>query len=119
MTPPDPSRTVAGRSLPPLSKRVILVAAVVLSLTIAAIVLDRRSDRTGELLVQSDESDVRVTIKQQGRVVVPESDKRSFILLFGVYDVAATSGTTLLRVAPPRVDVPRSGRVVARVERQP
>ena len=119
MTPPDPSRTVAGQSLPPLSNRVILVAAVVLSLTIAAIVLDRRSERTGELLVQSDESDARVTIKQEGRVVVPGSDKRSFILLPGAYDVDAISGTTPLRVVPPRVDVPRSGRVVARIERQP
>ena len=78
----------AGRPIPPrVSRKVVLVGSAVLGLTLAAIVVDLRRVRTGELLVQSDRADSRVTIKRGGRTVEGPTGSRSFTIAPGDYDV--------------------------------
>jgi hypothetical protein len=72
---------------PPISRRVVVVGAAVLGLTFAAIVADGRRARTGELLIQSDRGDRRITLKRDGRLVVGPTDQRSFTLPPGDYGV--------------------------------
>jgi hypothetical protein len=71
----------------PISRRVVLVGGAVLALTLAAVVVDSRRVRTGELLIQSDRGDLRIAIKQGGRLVAGPTETRSFTLRPGVYDV--------------------------------
>lgn len=85
MATPDPPRMRSNP--PPISRRVVVVGAAVLGLTLVAIVADGRRIRTGELLVQSDRGDRRVTLKREGRRVIGPTEKRSFTLPPGDYDV--------------------------------
>ena len=100
MSTPDPPRA---------SARVVLVATVVLGLTLFAVVADTRRVRTGELLVQSDRADLRVTVTRGGRPVAGPTGKRSFTLLPGDYDIEADGRTV------GRVSVVRGGRSVLSV----
>ena len=101
---------------PPYSGRVTLIAAAVLGLTIVAMVVDHRRERTGELIIQSDRADVRVVIRQAGRTIVPTTEKRSFTLRPGDYEIALDGPSEALRVVPARVKLARGGRAIVRVE---
>ena len=74
---------------PPASKMVKVVATVVIGVTILGLVFDRGRDPNGTLLVQADGNDVRISILQNGKAVVTSSDKRSFTLIPGDYEVVA------------------------------
>ncbi len=100
----------------PSSSRVTVIAAAVLALTIAAMVVDHRRVRTGELLIQSDRADVRVVVTRGGRTIVPATAKRSFTLAPGDYEIAVDASLEGLRAVPARVTVARGGRAVVRVE---
>jgi hypothetical protein len=114
--PAAPRKPAARPKPPPLSNRVVVVAAAVLGLTVAAIVIDTRRVRTGELLVQADRGDVRVAIRKGGRLVVLPTGNRSFTLLPGDYSVELEGSPPGLRVVPARVSVARNTRSVVRVE---
>jgi hypothetical protein len=91
------------------------VAVTVMVLTVVAIVADRRPVRTGELLVQADRSGVRVSILRGGRVIIPWTDRRSFTLPPGEYEVALDAPPLAPRPVPSRVSVTRGGRAVVTI----
>lgn len=114
--------TVKAPGAAPRSRPVVAVAAAVLAMTAAAVVLDGRRVQTGELLVQAEGGDVRVTIRQAGRLIVFPSEKRSFSLLPGVYDVELDGPVpglpgSRLRYEVPRIAVTRHKRSVVRLSR--
>lgn len=116
--PPPLPVAAAGPTRPaPLSGRVVGVAAAVLGFTVAAVVYDSRRVQTGELLVQAEASDVRVTIRQAGRLVVRPSEKRSFPLLPGDYEVEIVDPTPGRTVRTRRVVVRRHARAVVTFDR--
>jgi hypothetical protein len=110
-TNPTPART----GLPPLSRAVKITAAAALGLTVAALVFDRPRPRTGDLLVQSDAPDLRLRIDRDGRTVVAATDRRSFRLPAGVYDVIPEMTAADPALVPRRVSVAAGGRAVVRI----
>jgi len=116
---PPPETPGARQKLPPLSTPVKVVATAVIGLTLFALATDRRRQRTGELLVQADANNVRVSIRQGGRAVVSETNRRSFSLPGGEYDVVLDAPSEGLRVSPPHVRVRPGDRTVVRVEPAP
>lgn len=119
MTPTEPpGRGLPTRpGLPPLSRRVKVLATAVIGLTLIALVADRRRPPAGELLVQADAADVRVTVRRNGLVVVRSTATRSFTLPPGDYEVTPDAAPRVaLRAFPPRVTVVPNGRAVVRVE---
>lgn len=109
---PDAKRT----PLPPLSRTVKLASALVLALTVVAIFLDRRQVPSGALLVQTNEPGLRVIICQGGRTIFPVSDRRSFSLRPGEYEVVAVEPARPFRVTPPLVRIRRGDHAIVRVE---
>jgi hypothetical protein len=71
----------------PISRRVVLIASAVLGLTLAAIVVDGRRVRTGELLIQSDRAELLVTLRRGGQLVQGPTGRRSFTLTPGDYEI--------------------------------
>jgi hypothetical protein len=112
-----PSELQDRTNLPPLSGKVKAIAALVIGLTLVALVVDRRRERTGSLLVQVDGGNVTITLMHEGRAVVSASNRRSFVLLPGAYEVIADGPGHSWRALPSRVTVPLGGRAVVRVER--
>jgi WD40 repeat protein len=82
-------------------------------------VADVRRVRTGQILIQSDAGDARVTIKRGGETVVRSTDKRSLTLAPGSYTLELEDPAPGLHLSPERVEVPRNGRSVVRIERVP
>jgi len=113
-----PADGLGGQSpgLPPLSRTVTVVVAAVLGLTLAALLLDGRRTTTGELLVQADSGTVLVSIRRGGRVIIPATEKRSFTLTPGDYEVVLEDEEAGRRAVPSRVRVAQSGRTVVRIE---
>jgi hypothetical protein len=107
------------RRLPPLSRRVAVIAMSVLGLTVAAVVVDRRRVREGELVVRTGGHDVRVSLTRDGREVQPPTERRFFTLSPGTYDVALLGASEGLRAVPDRVTVEHAKRVVVVVEGPP
>jgi hypothetical protein len=116
MKTPEPTPVPPQPKPPPSSRRVVLVGASVLALTLATVVTDLRRVRTGELLVQSGRNDLRLTITRDGRPVEGPTGKRSFTLAPGSYDIVLDGQPRGLRVVPARVTVVRNQRAVVRVE---
>jgi hypothetical protein len=100
-----------------VSRRVKLVAGGVLALTAVAVVVDRQKPRFGELLIQSEANSARVTIKEGGKAVVESTDRRSFTLRPGEYDIEPDGPGPLLFAEPPHVSITRGGRAVVRILR--
>ena len=98
---------------PPISRRVVVVGAAVLGLTLTAILFDGRRPRMGELLVQSDRGDLRVTIKRGGHPVAGPTEKRSFTLPPGDYEIEAEG------VPTGRISIVRGGRAVWKLAEAP
>jgi hypothetical protein len=86
--------------------------AGVLGLTVFSVLTDRRGAGSGEVVIQADAADARVVIRRQGRVVTGPTQRRTFDLPPGDYQLSAEGGLT---VEPPRVTVVRGGRARARV----
>ena len=114
-SPVPPPRT-GRQKTPPVSPRVVVVAAVI-GLTLTAIVAERSRGRTGELIVQADVDGVRVVIMQGGRLIVAPTEDRSFRLPPGNYDVEIAGRPVGLRVVPARASVARDRTAAVRVER--
>lgn len=93
----------------PIPRRLALIAPVVLASTLAAIVVDSRRVRTGELLIQSDRAGLVVTLRRDGRIVRGPTGNRSFTLPAGEYEIVADGGES------GRVVVSRGERSVFKV----
>ena len=86
-------------------------ATVVMALTLVAITIDRRKVKTGELLVQATDASTHVVVRQGERVVIASTDRRSFTLLPGEYEVDFM-GDGLHLESTARIAVVRSARAV-------
>lgn len=102
---------------PPVPRYIAWLATVMLTLSILAVVSDLRRVRTGELLIQSDVNAIKLEIRQDERVVVSVTDRRSFTLKPGDYEVRIVGGPGSLRAIPSPVVVKRGVRSVVRVEK--
>ena len=94
-------------------------ATLVIVLTIAAMIHDRRRVRTGELRIQADAEEFRVAIRKDGRIVIPATAQRAFVLPPGDYQVVLESPGQGLRVEPDRLHIVPGKRSVTRIEFQP
>jgi hypothetical protein len=113
---PDDANVGTPTRKPPL---VAIVAVLVLGFTLVAVFIDSRRVRTGDLLVQADASDVRITIKRGERTVVPPTEQRSFTLPPGEYEVALAGDATGFQTVPAHITVEKYRRAVVRIERMP
>ena len=107
-----PPSSIPGLSRkPPTSRRVLVAAAVVMVMTFMAMTLDRRKARTGDLLVQCRDAKTRVVVRQREQVVIASTDRRSFVLVPGMYDVELIEPRSE-RASVHRIIVARGGRAV-------
>ncbi len=88
------------RAVPRLSRTVKRVATFVIALTVLAMIVDRRRERNGALLVQADGGALTITLRQGGRTVVSDSERRSFELLPGDYEVVPAGNGGPWRAVP-------------------
>jgi len=86
-------------------------ATAVMALTLVAITIDRRKVKTGELLVQATDASTHVVVRQGDRVVIASTDRRSFTLLPGEYQVDFMGDGSHLKSSA-RINVVRSARAV-------
>lgn len=111
-------------SSPPSSPRqpaptyLTVLATLVIVLTIAAMIHDRRKVRTGELRIQADTAEARVAVLKDGRTIVPASGQRCFVLPPGDYQVVLDHPGRGLRVDPERLHIAPGKRSVTRIEFQ-
>ncbi len=112
-------------STPPLSCRqpaptyLTVIASLVIVLTIAAMIHDRRKVRTGELRIQSDAAEVRIAIRKDGRTIVPASAQRCFVLPPGDYQIVLDSPDRGLRADPEHLRITPGQRSVSRIALKP
>lgn len=106
---------LADRNQAPLSRRVVVLATAVIALTLFAATFDRRRRQTGELRIQADVPEVHVSIRKGEDLIFAPTDRRSFTLLPGDYEVQAEVGSMTLPVEPHLVTIHPQKRAVVRV----
>ena len=116
-TPPE-SRILSPKlSARPLTSRLVMrLAFVTLSLTLLAMTLDRGKIRKGELLVQSSDAHTLIIVRQESRIVVPATQRRSLTLPSGHYEVEILDKRVDRPGVSERVSIVAGGQTVVRLK---
>ena len=113
-----PPRPDSPAPTPPRASRLVLgVVSVVLILTVLAMTTDRRRPGIGRLLIQSDSNDAHVVVRQKGRRLFAPTNRRSFQLPAGSYDLSLDNPPAFdMNVHPTRIEIVPEKTSIANVE---
>jgi WD40 repeat protein/serine/threonine protein kinase len=121
---PSPRRTKRAGMEPRGTRRwSIAAAAVLLALVgiVAGAAVYRIQTDNGEIVISTDNPDVEVVIKQNGKLVriIDTKTNKEVKLDSGLYDLELGGQADGLKLSPDRVTIRRGETVVATVERRP
>ncbi len=118
---PAANRTMKARDPVPSSRRRLFAAAVLLAIVgplafLFAPTLIRIATNKGELVIQTDDADVEVTVTQAGAKVLDRSSKRWFELKAGDYEIEVREMPNGLSFFTKEFKVTRGGKVTINVK---
>jgi WD40 repeat protein len=109
--------------LPPMKRQRLLVAALaallLVGVTIAGAVVYRIQTDKGELVIETDNDDVEVVVKQRGQVVriIDTKTRKHITLDSGDYELTLKDGQKGLKLSPGTMTLKRGETELAKIER--
>jgi serine/threonine protein kinase len=121
---PVGAQTVASSGAPPARSNQLFLgvaagAAAVL-LVVAGVVLVRIATDKGDLVVETDDPNIKVVVSQGGKqvAIVDTQTKREVRLASGTYEIELARGGEGLRLSTDKFTLTRGGREIVRVRRE-